>query len=172
MNRALRISLFLLTFIPGLLLAQTSNFTVSGYITDANTGETLIGANVYVQGDPAKGTASNVYGFYSLTLQEGQYELVFSYLGFQDQTITVDLSAKQTLDVELSEGVELEEVVVVAKEEDRNVQDTKMGTLEVSVDQIKKLPALLGEVQPRPKIQSKVHKNLFERYLQNYKKIR
>ena len=146
-----------LLFLPFLLMAffaaAQNTYTVSGYITDATNDETLIGANIIVKGDAAKGAASNVYGFYSLTLPKGNYELIISYLGFQDKTVAVELFGNQTLDVALSEGVELQEVVVTAEEADRNVEDTKMGTVEVSVEQIKKLPALLGEVDVLKAIQ-------------------
>lgn len=136
-----------------LLLTAQDTYTISGYISDGSSGETLIGANIYAAEDPNQGTVSNVYGFYSLTLTEGNYNLVFSYLGFQDKIIPVQLSQKQTIDIELSQGVDLAEVVVVGQEEDQNVQDTQMGTLEVSTDQIKKLPALLGEVDVLKAIQ-------------------
>jgi len=148
---AQRLSLLLLLFLPFVVGSQT--YTVSGYVTDANSGETLIGANIYVKNDPGQGTASNAYGFYSLTLEKGNYALVFSYLGFQDQTLVVDLQAKQTLDVAMSEGLQLAEVVVTGEAEDKNVQDTKMGTVAVSIDQIKQLPALLGEVDVLKAIQ-------------------
>ncbi len=135
------------------LFAQSDRFTISGYVTDESSGETLIGTNIYVQGDSGKGAATNVYGFYSLTLDPGTYNIVFSYLGFSDQVIQVELQDNRTLDVAMREGVELEEVVVKAKPEDSNVDDTKMGTVEVSVGQIKKLPALLGEVDVLKSIQ-------------------
>ncbi len=152
MRRVLFLIVGLIALFPLLSSAQT-NHTISGYITDAASGETLIGANIYVADNPEKGTVSNVYGFYSLTLPEGDYNLIISYLGFSNQTIPLSLSAKKTLDIAMNEGVALEEVVVVGQQEDKNVQDTKMGTLEVSTDQIKKLPALLGEVDVLKAIQ-------------------
>jgi hypothetical protein len=127
---AQRLFLWLLLFSPFVVWSQT--YTVSGYVSDANSGETLIGTNIYIKNDPGRGTASNAYGFYSLTLEKGNYELVFSYLGFQDQTLVVNLQAKQTLDVAMSEGLQLAEVVVTGEAEDKNVQDTKMGTVAIS----------------------------------------
>lgn len=144
----------LVAALPWVMSAQNpKGYTLSGYVSDGRSGETLIGANVYVQGDPATGTASNAYGFYSLTLQPGNYTLVISYLGYQDQTVSVRLAANATLDVALSEGVQLAEVVVTAKPDDANVQDTKMGTVDVSIEQIRKLPALMGEVDVLKAIQ-------------------
>lgn len=138
------VTLFFCSLLALGLSAQ--NLTVSGYITAEDGGETLIGANVYVKDSPQKGTATNVYGFYSLSLAPGAYTLVFSYLGYGDQERRVDLQNDQQLNIALSSGTLLEEVVVTAREEDQNIQETKMGTVELSTEQIKKLPAIFGEV--------------------------
>ena len=95
------------------LLAQNS--TLSGYVRDAATGETLIGANVVVVDDERLGTTSNLYGFYSLTLPANTYDLRVTYLGYADQRLRVDLSASCTLNIELTEGVTMETVVVTAE---------------------------------------------------------
>jgi len=137
--------LFLL--MPGLLLGQDT-YTLSGYIRDASNGETLIAANVINADNPAQGTTSNTYGFYSLTLPAGNYRIAFSYLGFKDQFFEVDLTKATELNVEMSEGVMIDEVVISAEKEERrnNVESTQMGTIELPVENIKKLPALFGEV--------------------------
>ncbi len=127
------------------ILAQT-NATISGYITDEASGETLIGANIRIKELPDRGAATNVYGYYSLTVPQGQYTLVYSYLGYADQEKEVDLDDDLRLNIQLSEGVELVEVVVKAEEEDKNVQDPSMGTVDLQADQVRKLPALFGEV--------------------------
>ena len=64
-------------------------YTISGYVRDANSGETLIAANVFVQDDVTKGVTTNVYGFFSLTLPEGNYSLIAAYLGYAEQNIEV-----------------------------------------------------------------------------------
>lgn len=120
--------------------------TLSGYVKEMDSGETLIGANVYVKDNPAKGAATNAYGFYSLTLEPGQYTIVFSYLGYTDQEVPLNLKASQNLSISLSEGVALEEVVVSSTDPRQNVESTQMGIVETSMEQIKKLPALFGEV--------------------------
>jgi len=139
------IGFFLLYFFPLLLFSQSS-FTISGYVTDMESGETLIGANVYLKENSGKGTLTNAYGFYSLTFPEGSYTLVFSYLGYQNQEFVIDLKQDQRVNIELSEGILMDEVVVTAEEEDSNVKSTEMGTVTLAVEKIKKLPALLGEV--------------------------
>ncbi len=138
------ISSFLLVLLSSPMLAQ--KFTLSGYVEDANTGETLIGVNVFDQNNTIQGTTTNVYGFYSLTLPQGEYEIKFSYLGFQDVVKKIDLNKNITLNFSMSSGVTMEEVVVLGEEKDKNVNSTEMGTVALPVDKIKKLPALLGEV--------------------------
>ena len=137
-------------WLPTASLHAQSTGTVKGYVRDAANGETLIGATVLVLGDSPEagsGTTTNEYGFYSLTLPNGTYELAFDYLGYARQTRTVDLALSATVDVELAEsGTLLEEVVVVAEEEDANVSDLQMSVERLDVATLQKIPALLGEV--------------------------
>ena len=145
----------LLKFLMGLLLcasfssakAQTEEkFTLSGYIADANTGEELINATLFIK-ELGTGNVSNLYGFYSITLPAGNYNITYSYLGYQDKTIPVDLKSDQRLDIEMSEDMAvLEEIVVLAKEKNENVTSTEMSVVNLKVEAIKKLPALFGEV--------------------------
>lgn len=129
------------------LQAQTT-YTLSGYVRDARTGETLIAANVINAENPIEGTNTNTYGFYSITLPEGKYKVAFSYLGFQDQFFELDLIKDLELNVDLAEGVMMDEVVISAEKEAkrRNVESTQMGVIELPVENIKKLPAIFGEV--------------------------
>lgn len=121
-------------------------FTVSGYVTDSETGESLIGANVYLKSEPQKGTLTNSYGFYSLSIEPGEYTLVFSYLGYTDREESLVLDQDVRLNIQLQEGVQIQEVVVSASEQSRNVESTEMGQVELSLEEIKNIPALLGEV--------------------------
>jgi hypothetical protein len=134
--------------------AQTQ-FTLSGYVKDGGTGETLIGANVFNLANAEQGTASNAYGFYSLTLPKGSYKIVFSYLGFQEQAFEVVMDKDLKLNVDLTEGITIEEIVVSAEKEERakNVEGTQMGTVSLPVENIKKLPAIFGEVDLLKSIQ-------------------
>lgn len=127
--------------------------TISGYIKDASSGETLIGATVYVK-ELATGTTSNEYGFYSISIPPGSYELEFSYIGFGEQLQSVNLSENVKLDVELGESAEqLVEVVVTSEAKDRNVSDLEMSVNRLDVATIKKMPTLLGEVEVLRSIQ-------------------
>lgn len=123
-------------------------FTISGYVKDRESGETLIGTNIFLENDQSTGTVTNTYGFYSITLDSGKYNLIFSYLGFQDQVIAVELTEDRNLNVDMVSGIEMKEVVVEAKEneEDENVLSTSMGRVTLPIEQIKTTPALLGEI--------------------------
>jgi len=144
MNKNLLFTILLLFFTQ--LIFSQQEYTISGYIKDASNGETLIGANIFAKENSSYGTTTNVYGFYSITLPEGKYTLVYSYLGFADQEMEIDLNEDKSMTIEMSEGVLMQEVVVTAEEVDENVQSTQMGTVEIPVENIKKLPALMGEV--------------------------
>lgn len=140
--------LFLLTYIFIIFTASAAfsqNFTLSGYVKDERSGETLVGVNVFNKENKQQGAATNNYGFYSLTLPKGVYNIKFSFVGFQDKEVKVDLNADQTLNVGITEGVELQEVVVTAQEKDKNVTRTEMGTVTLPIDNIKKTPVLFGE---------------------------
>ena len=122
------------------------NQTVSGYVRNAQSGETLIGASVFVEG-ATQGTYTNEYGFYSLSLEAGTYRITASYIGYRNATTEVDLtSGNQKLDFDLNEeGTQMEEVVVTATEQDRNVRDLQMSVKQLDISTIDKLPKLLGE---------------------------
>lgn len=129
----------------GLTSFAQEKATLSGYIRDASNGEELIGAAVFVQ-ELSTGTSTNFYGFYSLSIPPGNYQITTSYLGFQSKTQPITLKANQTLHIELEpEGLFIQEVVVTATEEDRNVKSIEMSVENISALQIKKNPQVLGE---------------------------
>ena len=140
-----------LTLLVGWCLTATSleaqtNHTVSGYVTDAATGETLIGATVWAEA-LSQGVASNVYGFYTLTLPAGTYAVSVSYLGYAPQRFSVDLSQVDIkLNLELQPGLALGEAVVTGERENRIEEQVQMSKMEIPIDQIKSLPAIGGEV--------------------------
>ena len=127
------------------LLAQT-NYTLSGNLTDAETGEDLLFAEVSVNDGSGAGTTSNAYGFYSLTLPAGTYEISFAYLGFETLTQTVDLTQDRTLNVELATASEtLAEIVVTDRAENANVTAAEGSVDRVDMRTLRELPALGGE---------------------------
>ncbi len=121
--------------------AQT--YTISGYIQDESTGENLIGATVY-EPNLNLGTTTNLYGFYSVTLPAGPVKLTVSYVGYEPMVLEVDLNQNLTHHFKMSADFLLEEVVVTADQE--LAQQNQMSAVDISVKQIKELPAFLGEV--------------------------
>ncbi len=129
------------------------NSTLSGYLKDAKTGEVLISANIYVE-ELKKGVASNLYGFYSLTMPNGEYTLRISYLGYQELTQKVILKDDTKLNLELvPTGVVMKEFKVEADKASDNTESTQMGKIDMEVSQIKTLPAFMGEVDVLKTIQ-------------------
>lgn len=120
--------------------------TISGYLKDAENGEDLIGASVYVS-EIKGGTTSNVYGFYSMSLPAGKYTITYSFVGYHPQIIEVNLDASKEQDINLvSERINLQEVVISAEKIDKNVEDVKMSVNKVNVVEVKRMPQLMGEV--------------------------
>ena len=135
-------------FLLSVTVSGQDRVTLSGYVRDAENGESLIGANVAVV-NTTSGVTTNVYGFYSLSLSPAIYEVQFSYLGFNTVTQSVDMTGGSvTLDVELAAMTqELEEVVVVSEAADKNVTDIQMSVNKLEMETIERLPTLLGEVE-------------------------
>lgn len=120
-------------------------FTLSGIITDATSNETLIGVNVSVASLNANAT-TNEYGFYSITLPNGDYNVAVSYIGFQTVETTVSLSKNTKLNFSLNEsGEELQEVIITEKTT-TNTRKAEMSVNKLSIATIKKMPVVLGEV--------------------------
>lgn len=120
--------------------------TISGYLKDAASGEALIGAAVSVKGTTT-GISANEYGFYSLSLKPGKYILEFRYLGYQTIQKSIDLNKDFNLTVNLvSESMKMEEVVITAEHPEENVRDADMSVSKLEMKAIKRIPALMGEV--------------------------
>ncbi|MCB0494615.1 MAG: TonB-dependent receptor [Cyclobacteriaceae bacterium] len=137
------LSILLLSTFFYSLTSRAQKHTVSGYIKDKNTGEVLIGANIYTKPDLV-GTTSNTFGFYSLTLPEDSVQIVFSFVGYVPVTSTIFLDRDLEMNIGLSSSIELDEIVVTAEEDIQ--QQSQMSSITVPVKQIQKLPALMGEV--------------------------
>jgi len=139
--------LFAITFllIPFFSFSQ-NKFTVSGYVKDSLSGETLISSAVSILGE-SKGITSNQFGFYSITLPAGTYNLVCTYVGYISQIKTIDLKANVEYNFELAPRITTEQAVIVsAKKRDANVKNAQMGKIDLSINQVKSIPAFLGEI--------------------------
>lgn len=126
--------------------ASVKRYSISGYIRDAATGETLIGASIAIKGI-TKGISSNQYGFYSITLDEGTYSLAVSFIGYRPQVININLFADTVMNIDLQTGVALsQEVIVTSRKRDNNVKTAQMGKVTLPIEQIRAVPQFLGEV--------------------------
>lgn len=137
--------LLLLAIVSGGLYAQgKARYTISGYINEKGSKENLPGANVYIDKLKA-GTTSNAYGFYSITLPADTFELSVSYVGYKAQVFRIKLYKDIQLNIILESNSVLEEVVVSAKSLESISDEVQMSKIDLPVEQIKNLPALLGE---------------------------
>lgn len=150
----------LLFLFPAAWCQSQSTFTVSGMVYDEGNGETLIGATVLSPAQEA-GSATNEYGFYSIAVPaRDSVRLIFSYVGYQPQAYTLFLTRDTTMNVPLSTGIQLEEVVVQANSYREQLNSTEMSVEAVTTREAKLLPVLLGEsdilktVQLKPGIPS------------------
>lgn len=140
-----KIASILLFVIQSSLWAQEA-VTVRGYVTDAATGESLFGANIYLKDSPTVGTTTNEYGFYSISLPKGSYVLTVSYITYETTSQSVDLIASITQNFALKEASEsLDEVVIVSQKNQRKVNESLMSMEKLNIATLNKLPVLLGE---------------------------
>lgn len=157
---------FVLLVFPTALYAQTDikdykrkMHTISGYVTDESSGENLLGANIYDKISQT-GTTTNEFGFYSITLPEGKVNLQISYIGYQTYMKTLDVSSTLKLNIALQTNQKLDEVVVYGDRTKTGVNSTHMGAINIPMEQLRGIPAVLGEadimktIQMMPGVQS------------------
>ena len=132
--------------VPILFWGQ-SKFTLSGSVMDGKNGEELIGASVYVK-DTQKGSMTNVYGFYSLTLPAGTYQVQYGFMGYGSKAFQIVLDKNIKKEVELlPNSVSIGVAEVQAENEAvQNVESVEMSKVKMNMDAIKKIPAFMGEV--------------------------
>ena len=138
--------LFALLFCLGIVNAfGQQEYTISGVVTDLNTGETLIGVNVLIP-ELRAGVITNAYGFYSITLPQGTHELIYSTLGYTIERRSIELNASMVIDVALGENAEeLDEVVIKADVEALDITTPQMSVNSLTAQTIKNIPVVLGE---------------------------
>ena len=134
-------------FLTVQLLFSVNSFaqTLSGHVQDAVSGEQLLGATVWCE-DTKQGVAANIYGFYSLTLPEGKHNIIVTYIGYTPQRFEIDLSMNIKMDINLIAGTKLKEAVVSAESLNKIEEQVQMSKMEIPIDQVKRLPAIGGEV--------------------------
>ncbi len=135
----------LMVLLPAALFAQ-SKYSLSGYMRDADTGEELIGATVYID-EIKSGTVTNTYGYYTISLKEGSYNVTYNYLGYEAQLETISLSADMTKNVELkSDQLMLSAVEITSEAANRNVTSLETGVNRMDAKKVKSIPQFMGEV--------------------------
>jgi hypothetical protein len=135
---------FWLMALSSIALAQ-NKVTLSGYVKDCSTGEELIGASILVQGTQ-NGVVTNAYGFYSLTLERGEYTLLVSYVGYNVKMLSGKFESSETVDNCLDpSSQQLEEVVITGAGDNYNVTNTQMSIVKLTPNKVKEIPAVLGE---------------------------
>jgi hypothetical protein len=125
-------------------LAQ-NKYTFSGSVFDERNNESLIGVNIIIP-ELKTGTTTNEYGFFSITLPEGDYDIIISYLGYTDIFESLNLSENIVKNYKLSEALEsLDEVVITKNVENLNISTPQMSVNSLTAKTIKQLPVVLGE---------------------------
>ena len=138
--------LLLLFLISTLTVFAQKKYTISGTIKDGSTGEQLIGASVRIKELPQNGTATNSYGFYSLTAPEGDYTLLITYIGYETLNQKVPIHKNQNLNFSIFQKGQLQEVVIKAnKPNNDNVASAQMGVEKLNMAQINNIPVVFGE---------------------------
>ena len=137
---------FLISFSLVKAVSAQKKFTISGYIKDVSSGETIIAANITITNEN-KGITSNSYGFFSITLPQKTYKVSTSHIGYQSKIIDIDLQSDTVINIELLSSDALNaEVIVTATKRENNVKAAQLGRVTLPIEQIKSIPAFLGEV--------------------------
>ena len=117
--------------------ASAQKHTVSGYITDLSNGETIIGANIFCK-ELGIGTTANTYGFYSLTLPKGSYEITYSFLGYDSELVQINFDKDVKKNIQFKSSSTLINEVVVSSEKNV-VQESTTSTISIPIKQIREL---------------------------------
>ncbi len=119
--------------------------TISGFVRDAGTGETLIGAVIYPKENRNAGITTNSYGYFSLTIPTGNCTIVIQYLGYKTTFIPVELKENMTISVDLEEeSFALNEITITGEKSNRNVVSSELIS-KINVKEIQNIPVILGE---------------------------
>jgi hypothetical protein len=120
--------------------------TLNGYVKDADNGEELMGVTIYIPQLKA-GTVTNDYGFYAITVPKGNYEVQYTYIGYETQVVTLEFNQNISRNIQLPTiAKQIQEVVIEETPLDENVSSVQMSKNTLNMNQVRKLPALFGEI--------------------------
>lgn len=144
-NQKTNVTLLILFFILGNWVNAQDKVTLSGTIVNSQSNETLIGVNIFIP-ELQSGTTTNEYGFYSLSVPKGDYTLQISYMGFQtsEEKISLQQNLRKNIGLE-STTQNLDEIVITERKNIANIKKPEMSVNKLSIQEIKKMPAVLGE---------------------------
>jgi hypothetical protein len=136
----------LIILLISVLSFSQDKVTLSGTVSDKNTNETLIGVSVLIE-ELKTGTATNEYGFYSITIPKGNYTIRIVSLGYKDYIEKIDLTENTKINFSVEEvSQELDEIILVEKPNKINIKKPEMSVNKLAISTIKKMPVILGEV--------------------------
>lgn len=124
----------------------SQSYNLSGTITNAESGETITGAIVSSIDNPSIGTVSNAYGFYSLSIPAGSQKIRIKYLGYEEkiEELLVDKNIKKNFSIQ-KKSRSIKQVTVSGKKKSKNVEEVQMGKVQVDLQELEKIPVILGE---------------------------
>ena len=155
MQRILLLIIILLSFITVFSTEEPKGtFSLSGFIKDAENGELLPGATVYIE-ELKAGAASNNYGYYSISLKPGTYHVIYSFIGYTPIEKTIELNENLTVNIDLKLGVEslneveitAEAAVKTAKPDEKSIPEQEVNVQPLSEDEMRDLIAKAKEGQ-------------------------
>ena len=130
----------------GINQVEKNNYTISGYLKDRKTGEVMIGATVFAKGT-CLGTITNAYGFYSLTLPKGNYDIVFSFIGYQNISRNIELKEDKIISTELEEAmVDIKAMEVKDSTKSSVINNNQFSEMKLSLKTLSQLPGFVGDI--------------------------
>lgn len=144
-NRVKHIFIFII-LIFSTYSASSQNYTISGTVSDINSGETITGASITLVENPTVGVSSNAYGYYSLNIPSGITKIKVRFIGYEEKILDLNISENTKLNIILSpKNKSVKEVVISAKKQTNNVTSVQVSKIQVDLNEIDKLPVILGE---------------------------
>lgn len=131
---------------PEKIPAEIKRSTINGFLKEKATGEVLIGANVWLKGT-STGTTTNAYGYYSLTVPEGEYDLVFSFIGYRTELRHLYLKGNQNIPVELEKSsLDIKEIEIIENNKESDLRNNHLSEIKLSPKMLAQLPGFVGDV--------------------------
>src|SRR5690554_7340727 len=153
MNNIIFRTLFLVFTLISFTGFSQSKVTLSGYLKDAQTGEGLFGATVYIA-EIKSGTTTNLYGYYAISLPKGTYSVTYNYLGYVSVDKEVNLDRDKVVSIEMqSDQKLLDAVEITAEKANENVTSMDIGMEKMDAKTIKGIPQFMRSEEHTSELQ-------------------